>query len=75
MRTIMHEQGSLLLECFAADVADVRSLAGMNASVILDVAPRREHAAAQIAWYVLDASVSVFQMSCQTLIHAEPFTT
>lgn len=71
--TIVHEQGGLLLECFTAYVANIWPLAGMNASVILDIAPRREHTAAQIAWYFLDAGVGLFQMSGQTLIYAEPF--
>jgi len=71
VRAIVHEQGGLLLERFAADVADVRPLACMDAPVVFDVAPRREHAAAQVARYVLDASVSLFQVSRQTLMHAE----
>lgn len=64
VRAIVHEQGGLLLERFSADVADVRPFARVNASVILDVAPRGEHAAAQIAWHILDASVSFLQVSC-----------
>lgn len=72
VRAIVHEQGGLLLERFAAHVAHVRPLARVNASVILDVSPRREHAAAQVARHVLDAVVCFAQMSRQALIHAEP---
>lgn len=71
VRAIVHEQGGLLLERFATDIADVRPLARVNPPVILDVPPRREHAAAQIARYVLDAGVGLLQVPRQTLIHAE----
>lgn len=71
VRAIVHEQGGLLLERFATDVADVRPLARVGAPMVLDVASRREHAAAQVARYVLNAGMSLLQVPRQTLVHAE----
>lgn len=71
VRAIVCEQRRLLLERLAAYVAHVWSLAGVYAPVILDVAPRREHATTEVARYILDTGVSLPQMPRQALIYAE----
>jgi len=71
VRAIVHEEGGLLLERFAAHVAHVRPLARVNPPMVLDVSPRGEHAAAQIARHVLDAVVRLAEVPRQALIHAE----
>lgn len=72
---IVHEERGFLLERLAAYVTDVWSLAGVDTPVILRIAPRREHATAQIARYVLDAGMGLFQVPRQALIDTKSLAT
>lgn len=75
MSAIVHEQRGFLLERLPANVANVRSFAGMDAFVILRASFRRKHSAANVARKVLYAGVRVTQVSRQSLIYAKLFAT
>lgn len=71
VRPVVDEERRLLLERLAAQVADVRPLVRVDPPVLDDVAPRREHPAADVALEVLDALVGLLQVPDQALGDAE----
>jgi hypothetical protein len=71
VRPLVDKKRSFLLERFAAQVAHVGPLVRVDPAVLLDVAPRREHAAAQVAREFFDALVRLAQVAHQPLRHAE----
>lgn len=59
----MHVQGCLLFKGFAADLARVRSFAGMGASMLVPRCPRGKTTAAYITNKFLDAVVDLTHVS------------
>lgn len=53
VRTIVNEKGRLLFERLTAEVADVGTFVGVDATVLDDVATSGKHPAADVAWEVL----------------------